>query len=239
MGRRVVFFDVAGTLIRPRGRVGEHYAAIARRFGVEADPGALTRHFPAAFREATPMAFPGARPEEVPALERGVWRGLVRGIFERAGALAEFGDAARFEAFFAQLFGHFESASVWEVYPDVLPAFEALRERGCRLGVVTNFDGRVEPLLDGLGLSPWLDSLTRSSRVGAVKPDAAIFRHALALHAARPEEALHVGDSPAHDVQGALAAGLGAVLVDREGRHAAAGAAGHRVASLGEVARLL
>jgi len=237
MTKRVVFFDAAGTLLRVRGSVGEQYAALARRFGVEIGAGVLDKLFPAAFRAAPPMAFPGATPDAVPALERGLWRELVRGIFAQAGFLAAFGEAG-FDDYFAALYRHFETAEAWEVYPDVLPALRALRERGCQAGVITNFDGRIVPLLDRVGLAGWFDSVTVSSRVGAVKPDPAIFRYALALHGIRPAEALHVGDSPADDVQGALDAGLSAVLVDREGCHADM-VDGARVAALAEVVRFL
>ena len=66
----VVFFDVAGTLIRVRDGVGAQYARVAARFGVVADPKALEREFPRAFRAAPRMAFPGAPAESVPGLER-------------------------------------------------------------------------------------------------------------------------------------------------------------------------
>lgn len=235
--RRVVFFDVAGTLLRVRGSAGAQYAALARRFGVDASPAVLDRLFPAAFRAAPPMTFPGAPPEAIPAREREWWRGVVSGVFEAAGLLGAFGDAG-FQAFFAALYAHFETAEAWEVYADVLPLLVTLGERGCRAGIITNFDGRVVPLLRHLGLADRFDSVTLSSRVGAAKPDPAIFRHALARHGVRPDEALHVGDSPAEDVVGAAAAGLFAVLVDREGRHADP-ARGVRVASLTEVTRFL
>ena len=64
----VVFFDVAGTLIRVRAGVGSQYARVAARFGVDADPKALEREFPRAFRAAPRMAFPGAPAEAVPEL---------------------------------------------------------------------------------------------------------------------------------------------------------------------------
>lgn len=235
--RRIVFFDVAGTLIRVRGSVGAQYAAVARRFGVEADAEALTRLFPAAFRAAPPMAFPGVPPEEVPARERALWADIVRRLFAAAG-LGPAIDAAGFGRFFAALWDHFAAAETWEIYPDVGPCLAALRARGCRTGIITNFDARIETLLPALGLASGFDSLTRSGAVGAAKPDGAIFRAALARHAATPAEAVHVGDSPAEDVAGAEAAGLRGVLVDRGGRLPAP-PAGVRIASLAELTRWL
>jgi putative hydrolase of the HAD superfamily len=216
---RVVFFDVAGTLIRVRDGVGTQYARVAARFGVTADPAALAREFPRAFRAAPLMAFPGARPEAVPDLEREIWRGIVRDVFAGGGSLSAFAPGA-FDAYFDAVYRHFEDADVWEVYPDVVAALTSLRARGCSLGVVSNFDSRVVRILEGLALAPWFTSVTLSSEVGVTKPGRAIFARALARHEAEPAEAIHVGDSPVEDAEGARAAGLGAVLIDRAGRHA-------------------
>lgn len=216
---RVVFFDVAGTLIRVRDGVGAQYARVAGRFGVGAAAAALEREFPRAFRAAPPMAFPGARAEAIPGLEREVWRGIVRDVFAGAGLLPRFAPGA-FEAYFDAVYRHFEDAAVWDVFPDVVPALEALRAGGCGLGIVSNFDGRVHRILEGLGLARWFESVTLSSQVGVTKPDAAIFARALARHGIGAAQALHVGDSPLEDGEGARAAGLRAVLIDRGGRHA-------------------
>ena len=216
---RVVFFDVAGTLIRVRDGVGAQYAGVAGHFGVAADPRALEREFPRAFRAAPPIAFPGVPSEAIPGLEREIWRAIVRDVFTGAGLLPAFAPGA-FDAYFDAVYRHFEEAAVWEVFPDVVPALVALRNLGCSLGVVSNFDGRVFPILDGLGLAPWFASVTLSRQVGVTKPDPAIFARALACHGVEPAQALHVGDSPVEDGEGARAAGLRGVLIDRTGRHA-------------------
>jgi putative hydrolase of the HAD superfamily len=216
--RRVVFFDAAGTLIRTRGGVGVHYAALARRFGVEVEAATLDGLFPAAFRAAPRMAFPGASPEVAAALERDWWRRLVADVFGRAGLLTGFADGG-FDAYFETLYTHFESPEVWEVFPDVWPALAGLRALGAELGVLSNFDGRLLVLLERLDLARWFGSVTLSSRVGVAKPDRGIFERALACHRAVPGAALHVGDTLAEDVAGAQGAGLGAVLIDRDGRH--------------------
>ena len=215
----VVFFDVAGTLIRVRDGVGAQYARVAGRFGVAPDPKALEREFPRAFRAAPLMAFPGAPAESVPRLEREVWRGIVREVFAGAGHLAGFA-AGGFDAYFDAVYRHFEDPATWDVFPDVVPALSALRALGCPLGIVSNFDSRVLRILEGLGLAPWFQSVTLSSQVGATKPSRAIFARALAQHGVDAARAFHVGDSPAEDCEGARAAGMRAVLIDRSGRHA-------------------
>ena len=149
----VVFFDVAGTLIRVRDGVGAQYARVAARFGVVADPKALEREFPRAFRAAPRMAFPGAPAESVPGLEREVWRGIVRDVFAGAARLEAFAPGA-FDAYFDAVYRHFEDAATWDVFPDVVPALAALRDMGAALGIVSNFDSRVLRILDGTGPRP-------------------------------------------------------------------------------------
>ena len=62
-----------------------------------------------------------------------------------------------------------------------------------------------------------------SAELGAAKPDPAIFRAALERLGAAAEDAVHVGDSVEHDVAGARAAGLEAILVARNGARPPAG----------------
>jgi len=106
-------------------------------------------------------------------------------------------------------------------YPDVAPALRALRTLSLRLVVVSNWDVSLHERLAETGLAPLVDGAVASAEFGRAKPDRAIFDHALSLAGAAPHEALHAGDSPDADVEGALAAGLRAVLVARDGEVAA------------------
>jgi putative hydrolase of the HAD superfamily len=164
------------------------------------------------------MAFPGASAEAIPALEREVWRAIVRDVFAGAGLLEQFAPGA-FDAYFAAVYRHFEDPDTWDVFPDVMPALAAIRALGPSLGIVSNFDSRVRRILEGLGLASWFRSVTLSSEVGATKPARAIFARALERHGVDPTQAVHVGDSRVEDCEGARAAGLRAVLIDRGGRH--------------------
>jgi putative hydrolase of the HAD superfamily len=106
-------------------------------------------------------------------------------------------------------------------YPDAAPALRELRSAGVRLVVVSNWDVSLHERLEETGLAPLVDAAVASAEFGRAKPDRAIFEHALSLAGAAPHEALHAGDSPDADVSGALAAGLRAVLVARDGAPAA------------------
>jgi putative hydrolase of the HAD superfamily len=105
----------------------------------------------------------------------------------------------------------------FRAYPDAAPALRELRARGVRLVVVSNWDVSLHERLRETGLAELVDGAVASAELGHAKPDGAIFARALELAGAPPEAALHAGDSVDADVTGALAAGLRAVLVARDG----------------------
>ena len=110
---------------------------------------------------------------------------------------------------------------------DARPALTRLRERGLTLVCVSNWDYALPQVLDEAGLRGPLDGVITSAAAGARKPDPAIFRAALELAGCEPAEALHVGDSPEEDIEGARAAGIPALHVDRDG--------GGQIRSLAEI----
>jgi HAD superfamily hydrolase (TIGR01509 family) len=106
------------------------------------------------------------------------------------------------------------------------------------LGVVSNFYGNVERILRDAGIGPLLGVVADSTVIGAAKPEAAIFRHAVARLGIPAGETLHVGDSYERDVLGARAAGLHAAWLTGERGASATGdrdAADVRLASLHEL----
>jgi putative hydrolase of the HAD superfamily len=102
-------------------------------------------------------------------------------------------------------------------YPDAVPALEGLRSRGMKLVCVSNWDCSLRTVLERCGLAEHLDGAVSSAEAGARKPDPAIFEPALALAGCAPEEAVHVGDTREEDVEAARAAGIQALLIEREG----------------------
>lgn len=93
------------------------------------------------------------------------------------------------------------------------------RDRGYRLGIISNAEGQVKKLVEHVGLSSAFDTILDSHEVGIQKPDERIFKKALEDVGAKPDEAVHVGDLLESDVVGAQAAGITPVLVDKEGRY--------------------
>ena len=120
----------------------------------------------------------------------------------------------------------------FSAYPDAAPALRELRSSGLRLVVASNWDCSLPEVLARVGLLELVDGVVASAVVGADKPAAAVFEAALALAGCEAPEAVHVGDSRAKDVDGAEAAGLRAVLIDRDGGEG-------DIASLAELPRIL
>jgi putative hydrolase of the HAD superfamily len=116
----------------------------------------------------------------------------------------------------------------FDAYPDAVPALRELRERGLRLVAVSNWDCSLPQVLERCGLGELLDGAVSSAVAGARKPDPAIFQPALELAEVEPDEALHVGDTTEEDVDGARAAGIRPLLIDRDGN-------GGDISSLGEI----
>jgi len=206
MALRAVTLDAAGTLFTVAEPVGETYARIAGRHGLGVGAARAEEGFRRAFATAPPLAFPGASPTRLDAHERAWWYAIVR---QALAATA----GPELDACFAELYAHYASAAAWRVLPEAPGVLADLRARGLRLAVVSNFDGRLGRVLDGLELRPLVDAVIVSSRAGSAKPDPAIFHAALAALDVRAGEALHVGDGPVEDALGALGAGLRAALV--------------------------
>jgi putative hydrolase of the HAD superfamily len=105
----------------------------------------------------------------------------------------------------------------FRAYPDAAPALRELRALGLRIVVLSNWDVSLHERLAETGLAPLVDGSVASAELGCAKPDPAAFASALELAGVPAAAALHAGDSPREDVEGALAAGLRAVLVSRDG----------------------
>jgi putative hydrolase of the HAD superfamily len=209
---KVIFLDAVGTLFGVQGSVGQVYQAVAQKFGVNVPSDRLTQAFFQAFRAASPMAFPQMQPSQVPQAEYQWWEAIARATFEEVGAFKQFPD---FGQFFAALYQHFATAQPWFIYPDVLPALKTWRSQGIELGIVSNFDSRLYPVIHALHLNPFFSSITISTEVGAAKPSPQVFEAALAKHKIRPDQAWHIGDSCEEDYQGAKAVGLKAIWLRR------------------------
>ncbi|HEX9270649.1 MAG TPA: HAD family hydrolase, partial [Candidatus Binatia bacterium] len=159
MAIKAIFFDAAGTLIKPARRVGETYAVLARKYRIEVSAAEIAERFRLCFHSAPPLAFPGAPAARIEDLERAWWKDLVRRIFEPWDGFQ------RFDDYFAELFAYFAQPDAWTLYPEVAETLSALEKRSIVLSVISNFDSRLIGILEGLGAANWFEHIFVSSRV--------------------------------------------------------------------------
>jgi len=111
-----------------------------------------------------------------------------------------------------------DDAATFPVFPEVPAALATLSSGEYVLGIVSNWGWCLPYICRQLGLAKYFDFILASSRAGCAKPHPGIFQRAVAIAGVAPAQALHVGDSIYADVNGARAAGLDAVLLDRSGQ---------------------
>ncbi len=106
----------------------------------------------------------------------------------------------------------------WELYPDVLPTLETLRSHGYTLGIISDWDIALGPILRKLHLTPYFDCLIISAATRHAKPSPRLYELALERSNSIADYSLHIGDSYINDVLGARAVGITPILLDRAHR---------------------
>jgi putative hydrolase of the HAD superfamily len=207
---KAVFFDVGNTLLFPHPSVSEVCRQVLLDAGHVRDIDAIDQYMPLvdAYYEDR------YREDDTFWTDEGetndVWVGMYSLLARKLGLDEDAEELAR------RVYEEFGKADRWRAYDDVLPALMRLKERGHRLGIISNWDRRLAGLLDGLGIAGLLDTIVSSAEVGLHKPDPRIFQLACDRVGVRPGEAVHVGDHHYADILGASAVGMIPVLIDRQ-----------------------
>jgi putative hydrolase of the HAD superfamily len=200
---RAVLFDVDFTLARPGPELGpEGYVRAGERHGLSLEP---TRY--EAARDAALVDL-----RRHPELEHDdeIWFRFTERIVRGMG-----GDADSAYACAVEITRGWERHENFELYDDVPGTLATLRSAGLRIGLVSNSSRDVQEFALHHGLD--VDAGLSSFHHGHTKPHASIFRAVLDLLEVEPPEAVMVGDTIADDIEGALALGMRAILVDRAG----------------------
>jgi putative hydrolase of the HAD superfamily len=215
----IVFFDAGETILYPHPSFSELFAAVCRERSHDVAPtdvarvqASLAPHLMDLDHDADDE---DARPYAGSSLDQDEARRFWLYLYKRFVAELGLEDDGLPEA----LFGRFTDLSTYKLFDDVLPALEALRADGFRLGLISNFERWLEELLVELEVGDLFDVTVISGVAGVEKPGKEIYELALQRAGAAPEEAVHVGDSPAMDAEPANALGMMVVLLDRTGRY--------------------
>jgi putative hydrolase of the HAD superfamily len=102
-------------------------------------------------------------------------------------------------------------------FDDAYDTLDALRSSGLRLALLTNGPAAMQrDKVERFGFEPYFDAVVIEGEFGNGKPHERVFRHALAVTGALPEDAWHIGDNLYADIGGAQAVGVHAVWIHRD-----------------------
>ena len=221
MGDRydAVLLDAYGTLVELDDPFERLRAAARRHLGVDLGPAEAERAFQAEMGHYSEGCHIAANAESLAA-----FRAECAGVL-----LGELGIDADPETGRRIL----SDAVAFQVLPDAGPLLDGLARTGVATAVVSNWDYSLRRTLTTLGLE--FDAIVTCGETGVRKPDPRIFLEALGRLGVAPGRALHVGDRPASDAAGALAAGIDVRIVDRTGE----GDGPDTIAALTDVLELL
>lgn len=205
---KAVLFDVDFTLIYPGPTFqGEGYAAFSARHGIEVD---ATRFDAAVASAASLLDLP-----EDTVYEDEIHIRYTRHILERMGAA---GNVGALDACAREIYREWAACQHFELYDDVPGVLRDLAASGVRIGLVSNSHRCLASFQAHFELQGLISATVSSSDHGMMKPHPSIFRAALDLMDVPPAEAMMVGDSVPHDIEGALRLGMRAALLHRSGR---------------------
>ncbi len=128
--------------------------------------------------------------------------------------------------------------------PEALSALRAVRERGCRVGILSDCGPEIVEMWPTLPYAPHVDAAVFSYDVGARKPDPRMYATITKALRVEPGSCLYLGDGASSELTGASTAGMTAVMLDsctdadlQFDRDTAWG--GSRITTIGELASLL
>ncbi|MCU1383842.1 MAG: HAD-superfamily hydrolase, subfamily variant 3 [Acidobacteria bacterium] len=216
MSTKAVCFDVDFTLIYPGPTFrGEGYRAFCARYGMDVD----ASKFEAGVASAAPLL---ESPDDV--YDPAIFIAYTNHIIQRMG-----GTGARIDECSREIYHEWAACHHFELYDDVAAVMGELADAGVRIGLISNTHRCLASFQSHFELQGLISATISSSDHGLMKPHPSIFTAALQRLGVEPGEAVMVGDSFKHDVEGALNVGMRAVLLNRGDAAAPRVASDHRV----------
>ena len=229
-GLDIIFFDAGETLVHPMPSFPELFSSCCADFGLEVDLALLSDTGRSLMDEVEEKQRQGYTFTNDGEASRRFWLDFYHHLVKAMG----YGDGDDLPRRLYEIFSRREN---YGPYDDAMTTLAELRDRGIRLGLISNFEAWLEDLLDDLGLGEYLEVMVISGNEDFEKPHPAIYALALERAGLEAHRALHVGDSPVSDFSGAVGAGMQAVLLDRWGRFP--DFQGERIGALAEISSLL
>ncbi|CAK9803589.1 Rhythmically expressed gene 2 protein [Anthophora plagiata] len=209
---RLITFDVTGTLLMTK--LEEYYAEIGSQHGLSVDQRKLARSFKNSFHRLS-LEHP------IYGKHTGIgwenwWRQIVYNVFKDQHSCISDATLNKVANSLIRCYG---TSMCWHKYPGTIELLEYLQKRGLILGVISNFDERLEAILEDTRIRFYFSFVLTSYDFGMEKPDTSIFHEALRLTKERhsidvaPQQAIHIGDSISNDYLGAKNSNWNAFLI--------------------------
>ncbi|XP_077269431.1 rhythmically expressed gene 2 protein [Temnothorax americanus] len=212
---RLVTFDVTGTLLMTK--LEEHYVEIGSQYGLLVEPRKLARSFKNNFARLT-------KEHPIYGKHTGLgwknwWRTIVYNVFKEQHASVS---TETLDKVADNLITCYSTSKCWYKYPGTIDLLDSLQKKNVALGVISNFDQRLESILEDVQIRQYFVFVLTSYDFGTEKPSLPIFQEALRLVKSSqgkeilPQEATHIGDTVNNDYFGARSAGWNALLIKHD-----------------------
>ncbi|XP_011156050.1 rhythmically expressed gene 2 protein [Solenopsis invicta] len=212
---RLVTFDVTGTLLMTK--LEEHYVEIGSQHGLLVEPKKLARSFKTNLAQLS---------KEHPVYGkhtglgwRNWWKTIVHNVFREQHASVPTDTLDKVADSLISCYG---TSKCWYKYPGTTDLLNFLQKKNIVLGVISNFDQRLEAILEDVHIRQYFAFVLTSYDFGMEKPNLLIFEEALRLvkyfqkEEILPQEATHIGDTMDNDYFGAKNAGWNALLIKHD-----------------------
>jgi len=206
---RAVFFDVDFTLIYPGPTFqGEGYQRFCTCYAIDVDP--------ARFTDAVLGASEILNQEQDHVYAPDIFVRYTRKIIEGMG-----GRGPRLDACAMEIYDEWAACQHFILYDDVTAVLKDLAALGIKVGLISNSHRSMASFQEHFELHGLIAGALSSSDHGYLKPHPSIFESALKLLDVSASESVMVGDSLAHDIEGARRVGMRGILVHRSAGDAA------------------
>lgn len=201
---KLITFDVTETLMMFHPPVAVKYAESAKNFGIDVNVEDVLKNFKVQMKLLT---------KEHPNYGRDTglgwhnwWTLIVVNSFKSAQPSC---DEKKLQQLSEFLIDEYKTSKCFALADGTLEILNHLKLKNIPLGVISNYDERLEPLLKSLKISSFFNFILTSYSAGFLKPDKRIFDLARAQVPGHilPENCLHVGNSLKFDYLGSKDAG--------------------------------
>ncbi|XP_058461418.1 rhythmically expressed gene 2 protein [Malaya genurostris] len=220
---RLITFDVHNTLLQIRSAPGKKYGELGAMFGISNNNSQLVANYVQSWRKMNRLHPNFGLKTKIGYKQW--WQMMIGGIFNENGThnipddkieqmTEHFMDFFKTSGFWQHCYGSIDFLNYLKLQKHLESSNS--KDAPFKLGVISNFDPRLDVLLRNMKINHYFDFVLNSYDVGYMKPAKEIFEaaeNAAELKDLKPHECLHIGATPVTDYFGSKNAGWYGLLV--------------------------